>query len=106
MACLTLSISPIAPSVLTVAPTVGAVVSASPIAPTAVGITAMDPSRVTVQPPSPASVRIGTVLGSKLTIGEVCTVSGGTITVLAASDGPLRTKDGGYFLLDPSRNPV
>ncbi len=40
-----------------------------------------------------------------LTIGEVCTVSRGTIVVLAASDGPLRTRDGGYFLLDPATNP-
>ena len=40
-----------------------------------------------------------------LTIGEVCTVNRGTIVVLAASDGPLRTRDGGYFLLDPATNP-
>jgi hypothetical protein len=40
-----------------------------------------------------------------LSVGKVCTVSGGTIVVLAASDGPLRTRDGGYFLLDPDTNP-
>lgn len=48
-----------------------------------------------------------TVLPAKqatLTIGEVCTVSRGTIVVLAASDGPLRTRDGGYFLLNPATN--
>jgi hypothetical protein len=40
-----------------------------------------------------------------LTLGEVCTVSRGTIVVLAASDGPLRTRDGGYILLNPATNP-
>lgn len=38
-----------------------------------------------------------------LWIGEVCCIGDGTLTVLAASDGPLRTKDGGYILLDPAR---
>lgn len=41
----------------------------------------------------------------KLTCSEVCTVAGGTIVVLAASDGPLRTRNGGYFLLNPATNP-
>ena len=40
----------------------------------------------------------------RLSIGEVCTISGGTLVVLAASDGPLRTRDGGYFLLNPATN--
>lgn len=40
-----------------------------------------------------------------LTLGEICTVSSGTLVVLAASDGVLRTRDGGYFLLDPATNP-
>jgi len=40
-----------------------------------------------------------------MTISEVCVISGGDITVLAASDGPLRTKDGSYILLDPEREP-
>lgn len=40
----------------------------------------------------------------RLSIGEVCTISGGTLVVLAASDGPLRTRDGGFFLLNPATN--
>ena len=40
-----------------------------------------------------------------LTIGEVCTVAGGTIVVLAAQDGPLRLANGGYLLLNPATNP-
>ena len=38
---------------------------------------------------------------AKLIMGEVCSVSVGDIYVLAASDGPLRTCDGGYLLLNP-----
>ena len=41
----------------------------------------------------------------QMTVGEVCSICGGRIVVLAASDGPLRTKDGGYFLLNPATNP-
>ena len=43
---------------------------------------------------------------AELTLGEVCTVSGGTVVVLAASDGPLRTRNGGYLLLNPATNPL
>jgi hypothetical protein len=42
-------------------------------------------------------------LRSKLTVTPVCTVGSGTLVVLASLDGPLRTRDGGYILLDPSR---
>ena len=45
------------------------------------------------------------VVGAKLTIGEVCTVNSGTIVVFAGSDGPFRTRGGGYILLDPATNP-
>ena len=45
------------------------------------------------------------LVAATLTLGEVCTVNGGTLVVLAGADGPFRTRDGGYFLLDPSTNP-
>jgi hypothetical protein len=45
------------------------------------------------------------VFGAQLVVGEVCSVSSGTIVALAASDGPLRTRNGGYFLLNPATNP-
>ena len=38
-----------------------------------------------------------------LVIGEVCSVGDGELLVLAGTDGPLRFKDGGYWLLDPER---
>ena len=51
-------------------------------------------------------VALETVLtGASLTLGEVCNINSGTIVVLAGSDGPFRTRDGGYFLLNPATNP-
>ena len=74
MACLTISITTVAPAT---------------VAPELVGL----PVAETLQ-----------VAGAQITVGEVCTVSG-TIVVLAGSDGPLRTRNGGYFLLNPATNP-
>ena len=38
-----------------------------------------------------------------LTAGVTCSVGGGELTVLAASDGILRTRDGDFLILDPSQ---
>jgi len=56
-------------------------------------------------PAEQAAPVVTPVQQATITLGEVCTVSSDTIVVLAASDGPLRTRDGGYFLLDPATNP-
>lgn len=40
-----------------------------------------------------------------LSVEHICTVSTDTLVVLAASDGVLRTKNGGYILLNPATNP-
>lgn len=71
--------------------------------------------RITTEAVPSASISIGSVSQTSgemvplqqlnLTCSEVCTVAGGTIVVLAASDGPLRTRNGGYFLLNPATNP-
>lgn len=71
--------------------------------------------RMNIETVGMPSLRIGSVSQAsgemvplqqlKLTCSEVCTVAGGTIVVLAASDGPLRTRNGGYFLLNPATNP-
>ena len=53
-----------------------------------------------------ASMAVETLPQMRMDIGEVCTVDSGTIVVLAASDGPLRTRDGGFFLLNPETNPA
>ena len=58
-----------------------------------------------VTPVDGAMINLSPAQGVSFSIGEVCSVSPGTIVVLAASDGPLRTRDGGYLLLDPATNP-
>ncbi|MBO4499205.1 MAG: hypothetical protein J5732_03000 [Bacteroidaceae bacterium] len=55
--------------------------------------------------PNPAVLQVAQSGALRLTVGEVCGVSGGTLVVLAAQDGPLRTKNGGYLLLNPATNP-
>lgn len=55
--------------------------------------------------PTPLSLSLGKPNPAVLHVGEVCGVSGGTLVVLAAKDGPLRTKNGGYLLLNPATNP-
>jgi len=59
-----------------------------------------------VVPVQGASLAVESSPQMRMAIGEVCTVDSGTIVVLAASDGPLRTRDGGYFLLNPETNPA
>ena len=48
---------------------------------------------------------VGGARQATLSVSEVCSVSLGDIVVLASTDGPLRTRDGGYILLDPATNP-
>lgn len=60
---------------------------------------------VSVSPKRQAVLSIRLSDSLEMTVGEVCSICGGRIVVLAASDGPLRTKDGGYFLLNPATNP-
>jgi len=59
--------------------------------------------RITVIPIQQANFAVSVIQQASLMVSEVCSVSNGELTVLAASDGPLRTRDGGYILLDPSR---
>lgn len=59
--------------------------------------------RLTVTPVSQGELRVNVIQQATLDVSEVCSVSSGTIAVLAASDGPLRTRNGGYILLDPAR---
>ena len=67
-------------------------------------ITPIAPAAMTIAPKDQAALE--TVLtGASLTLGEVCSINSGTIVVLAGSDGPFRTRGGGYFLLDPATNP-
>lgn len=73
--------------------------------PPSLAVSTADTAKMTILAQAQAAVGVTSLQQATLTVGEVCSVSGGTITVLAAADGPLRTRDGGYFLLNPEANP-
>lgn len=106
MACVTVTINPEQPQVLTIAAIAAATLAVTPAAPASTEVAPVEPSVLGVAPIGQAELNLANVQQSTLTIGEVCAVSRGTIVVLAASDGPLRTRDGGYFLLNPATNPA
>ena len=58
---------------------------------------------LTLTPGSRPTITITPGPRASLIVAEVCSVSSGEILVLAGTDGPLRFKDGGYWLLDPAR---
>lgn len=104
MACAELSLIPGAPAAVTV----GAAPEAD------IALTKTDQAAVTLAKDSQAGVDVSVAgeavleivpAAAVLTLGEVCTVSSGTVVVLAAADGPLRTRNGGYLLLNPATNP-
>ena len=103
MACLTVKYTPVPKAVLTITPVHDHSLTVTPqpkgtlaIAPTAKALLA-------VRPKVKASLTVSPTQKATLTIGQVCTVSRGELYVLAGTDGPLITRDGGYFLLDPAR---
>ena len=104
MACTTVNIIQEQPSVLTVAPVAGATASVAPAAPAASSVKPVETSVLAVSPSGPSALSVKPVAPSVLTIGEICSVSHGELVVLAAKDGPLRTRDGGFLLLDPATN--
>lgn len=102
MACTTVTITPEPPSVLTIAAVAAASLVVAPVAPVSTDVTPIESSAITVTPTEQAALTVTPQPQAVLAIGEVCSVSTGELYVLAASDGPLRTRDGGYILLDPA----
>lgn len=105
MACLSLTVNPLPLPVLAISAVIPANLSVMTAAQAALAVTPAEQPSLAVNPDRQAALSVDAISQAKLTIGEVCTVTGGTIVVLAASDGPLRTSDGGYFLLNPATNP-
>ena len=68
----------------------------------ALSLEAFGQPQLSVEPTVQSVVDVAPVQQLQLHLGEVCTVSGGRLVVLAAADGILRTRDGGFFLLDPA----
>jgi hypothetical protein len=82
-----------------------AAVALEPSEPSAVALALGPSAGMTISQMSPAALETVMPAAAQITLGEVCAVNSGTIVVLAASDGPLRTRNGGYFLLNPATNP-
>lgn len=106
MACLELTLTVAAPSSLAVTADTPASLSVETAAAPSVGVVPVKDATLAVVPVQGASLDVEPSPQLRMTVGEVCTVGGGTIVVLAASDGPLRTRDGGFFLLNPETNPA
>ena len=105
MACLTVNVTPIETAVLTVGTVAAASMQVAPMPPAVLTVLPVSTPSVAVAPVGQASLDVSAVGQAVLTVGEVCTVAAGTLVVLAAADGPLRTKTGGYILLNPATNP-
>ena len=104
MACVELSLIPGDPAALTVGAVPEAGVAVANAGQATVVLAAGQQAGVVVSVAAQAVLET-VPAAAELTIGEVCTVSGGSVVVLAASDGPLRTRNGGYLLLNPATNP-
>lgn len=106
MACLTLSVIPVGHPTLAVSVVAAATVTVTPAPqPSLTTETAAQPA-LAVTPAENPSVAVSPEPAAQLEVGQVCSISGGTLVVLAASDGPLRTRDGGYIPLNPATNPA
>lgn len=105
MACLNFVLTPVPSAVLTATAVAAATLAVTTAEQPVLAVVPTEQPSLAVTSSEQAALAVTPVQQATLTIGEVCTVSDDTIVVLAASDGPLRTRDGGYILLDPSTNP-
>lgn len=105
MACLNFVLTPVPSAVLTATAVAAATLAVTTAEQPALEVTPAEQPSLAVTPADQAALAVTPVQQATLTLGEVCTVGNDTIVVLAASDGPLRTRDGGYFLLNPATNP-
>ncbi len=105
MNCLNFDLTPVPSAVLTATVVAAATLAVTAAEQPTLAVVPTEQPSLTVTPGEQAALAVTPVQQAKLTLGEVCTVSSDTIVVLAASDGPLRTRDGGYILLNPATNP-
>lgn len=105
MACLNFDLTPVPSAVLTATAVAAATLAVTTEEQPALTVVPTEQPSLAVTPADQTALTVTPVQQATLTIGEVCTVSSDTIVVLAASDGPMRTRNGGYFLLNPATNP-
>ena len=105
MACLSIKVTPVAAASVVIGAQKPLSLSMAVVKAPDITVRPFNDAAVRVRAAETASLRVTAVSPAELGIGAVCSVSEGTLVVLAASDAPLRTRDGGYFLLDPAKNP-
>lgn len=105
MACLELTLTLPDPAAMAVAALPGAGLVLTPGGGAAMALTQEPQASMETRQEEQPSMALTPGAGAELTLGEVCSTGGGTLVVLAGSDGPFRTRGGGYFLLDPAKNP-
>lgn len=105
MGCLTLNVNPVEGAALALTQPDPAALVVTRQEGASLKVALVEGAALAVTQPEPAALAVELAQGASLSIGEVCSVSPGTIVVLAGIDGPLRTRDGGYLLLNPAENP-
>ena len=105
MNCLNFDLTPVPSAVLTATAVATATLAVTTVEQPALTVVPTERPSLAVTPAEQAALAVTPVQQATLTLGEMCTISNDTIVVLAASDGPLRTRDGGYILLNPATNP-
>jgi hypothetical protein len=103
MACLSVNITPIRPAETVVAAVAAASANANVATQAKTSVEVSPVAKVGCQVQSSAVAVIALTGRMVVNISEVCAIGGGDLYVLAASDGILRTREGGFFLLDPAR---
>ena len=104
MACLDLRIRIIPPGMVKITPVPPGSVVVKPVPPANVTVNVKNDLKVSAMVLNDLKVTITPRPQARVTVTQVCsTTVGGTFMVLAASDGILRLRDGGYILLDPAR---
>ena len=109
MSCLSIQLTPKAQALLAVSPaeqaklTLRGYPSGSPHLTAALVVKPASQVKMAISPKVSAALSVTPKPQVGLVIGEVCSVSQEELYVLASTpEGPLRTRSGGYLLLDPA----
>lgn len=103
MGCLRMKVTVLPVPTFAVQVNLNAQLVATPVPKPVLAITLAPKPKVTTAPVPNAKLEVAPLPNPTVTLAEVCSVSGGTIMVLAATDGRLRFNTGDYWTLDPSQ---
>jgi len=104
MGCLSLNITLPHPALVEIERPAAPAVAIETTEPSSASVVVCQQTTVTVLKETGSTVAVNVVPQATVAIGEVCSVSDGELVVLATATDPLRTRDGGFILLDPETN--